>query len=117
MEFSVSARSIDATIAAIGVHGEIDAFTAPKLKQEIIRQMEGGIVRLAIDLSEVNYIDSAGLGALIGGLTRIRDRGGRLALICPVPRITRIFEITGLNRIFDLVSDEASAVERLRGGL
>ena len=68
----------------------------------------------AVDLADVNYLDSTGLGVLIGGLKRTRDKGGELVLICPNVRIMRIFDITGLSRIFEMFKTESEALDRLK---
>jgi len=114
MEFSLSPRPVEDGITVIDLRGEVDAFTAPKLKQEMIDQIEGGSSRLAINLADVKYLDSTGLGVLIGGLKRTRDKNGELVLICPNVRIMRIFEITGLSRIFEMFQTEQEALGRLK---
>jgi anti-sigma B factor antagonist len=115
MEFSIASRPIQEGSSIIDLRGEVDAFTAPKLKQEIINQIEGGTTKLAVNLADVKYLDSTGLGVLIGGLKRTRDKSGELVLICPNVRIMRIFEITGLSRIFDMFQTEQEALDRLKG--
>src|SRR5207248_1824638 len=109
--FSLTSRLVEEGIVVLDLQGEVDAFTAPKLKQEMINQIEKGIVRLAVDLADVTYLDSTGLGVLIGGLKRTRDKGGELVLICPNVRITRIFDITGLSRIFEMFKTEPEALQ------
>jgi len=114
MKFSLTSRPAEDGIVVLDLGGEVDAFTAPNLKQEMINQIERGIARLAIDLADVTYLDSTGLGVLIGGLKRTRDKNGDLVLICPNIRIMRIFDITGLSRIFDMFKTESEALDRLR---
>ncbi|MBW3621926.1 MAG: STAS domain-containing protein [Armatimonadetes bacterium] len=115
MEFNLSSRAPEENLTVIDLRGEVDAFTAPKLKQEIINLIERGTTKLAVNLADVKYLDSTGLGVLIGGLKRTRDRGGELVLICPNVRIMRIFEITGLSRIFEMFQSEAEALDHLKG--
>lgn len=115
MEFNISSRKAGEGITVIDLRGEVDAFTAPKLKQEMIDQIEGGTTRLAVNLADVKYLDSTGLGVLIGGLKRTRDKNGELVLICPNVRIMRIFEITGLSRIFEMFQSEPEALNHLKG--
>ena len=67
-----------------------------------MRAVADGSRRLAIDLSELDFVDSFGLGAVIGALKRLRQRGGELALVCPSSRIRRVFEICDLDRIIVL---------------
>ena len=114
MKFSLTPRPIEDGIVVLDLGGEVDAFTAPNLKQEMVNQIERGVSRIAVDLADVTYLDSTGLGVLIGGLKRTRDKNGELVLICPNVRIMRIFDITGLSRIFEMFKTESEALDRLR---
>jgi anti-anti-sigma factor len=66
---------------------------------------------LVVDLTKVDYLDSTALGVLIGGLKRMREVEGNMVLICPSPRIRRVFEITGLDKIFDIYNSQEEAQE------
>jgi len=94
----------------IRVEGEVDVYTSPRLKQEIMDELAAGRTRLIVDLNAVEYLDSTALGVLIGGLKRARERGGDLQLICDNVRILRIFEITGLTRIFQIYRSRSEAL-------
>ena len=95
----------------IELEGEVDVYTAPQLKQQMISLLEGGSRRMVVDLTKVEYLDSTALGVLIGGLKRMREQDGNMVLVCPSPRIRRVFEITGLDKIFDIYNstDEAQS--------
>ena len=112
MNLKMNTRSIGNEASIIDLEGEVDVYTAPQLKQQIITLLDGGVKRVVINLSSVEYLDSTALGVLIGGLKRLRERDGTLDLICPNPRIRRIFEITGLDKIFDIYSTEADAAKK-----
>jgi anti-sigma B factor antagonist len=75
-------------------------YTAPDLRERIRDLADKGAVHVIVDMSRVDFLDSTGLGALVGGLKRIRDHGGSLTLVITAPRILRIFEITGLTKVF-----------------
>ena len=64
--------------------------------------MADGCRLLILDISELDFVDSFGLGAVVGALKRLRQRGGELALVCPSRRIRRVFEICDLDRIMAL---------------
>jgi len=113
MNIRVETRNPREGVAVIGLGGEVDVYTSPRLKQEILDLLNGGTSKLVVDLSGVEYLDSTGLGVLIGGLKRARERDGDLKLICDNLRILRIFEITGLTKIFDIYRSEAEALEKL----
>ena len=82
------------------VGGEVDVATAPRLREQLIALVNDGRHHLVIDLEAVDFIDSTGLGVLIGALKRVRTQGGELALVCTERRILKVFEITGLDRVF-----------------
>lgn len=113
MNLRVETRTPREGTAIIALSGEVDVYTSPRVKQEIVDLLNGGTTRLLVDLSGVEYLDSTGLGVLIGGLKRAREREGDLKLLCDNPRILRIFEITGLTKIFDIHRTEAEAMEKL----
>ena len=70
-------------------------------------------VQRGADLEKVRYIDSTGLGVLIGGLKRVREHGGTVNLVCTNPQIKKIFDITGLVKIFGIYDTETQACESL----
>jgi anti-sigma B factor antagonist len=84
--------------AVLRVTGEVDLYTAPMLRERIRELATAGAVHLIADLGQVDFLDSTGLGVLVGGLKRLREDGGSLALVINTPRILRIFQITGLTK-------------------
>jgi len=112
MNLTIESRTPSETTCILHVEGEVDVYTSPRLKQEIVKQAESGTKRLIVDLSKIEYLDSTGLGVLIGGLKRFREAEGNLALLGPGMRILRIFEITGLDKIFDIYQSEEEAAAK-----
>lgn len=110
MNLKVTPRRVDEQTQALDLEGEVDVYTAPTLRQEIMDQVDGGVKHLLVNLAKVEYLDSTGLGILIGGVKRIKEQNGSLKLVGPSARITRIFEITGLNKIFDVYASEGDAL-------
>lgn len=84
----------------VHVAGEIDVYTAPRLREELLRLVTDGT--LIVDLSEVSFLDSTALGVLVGAMKRQRERGGTLSIVTEGPRMRRLFDITGLTRVFTL---------------
>lgn len=113
MNVTVNARPAWGNAHVISLAGEIDVFTAPKVNAAILAVVEKAHYRMVIDLEDVQYIDSTGLGVLIGNLKRVRDHGGALLLVCTSPAITKLFEITGLSKVFAMFRDEQSALRAL----
>lgn len=102
MNLIINDRVIGESTCVLQVEGEVDVYTSPQLKQEIVAHIDKGLKHLVVDLSKVEYLDSTGLGVLIGALKRMREVEGDFALVGPGARIQRIFEITGLDKIFDI---------------
>jgi len=113
MNLRVETQKPQDGVAVIALSGEVDVYTSPRVKQEVVDLLNAGTTRLIVDLSGVEYLDSTGLGVLIGGLKRARERDGDLKLVCDNLRILRIFEITGLTKIFDIHRSQAEALEKI----
>ncbi len=94
------------TIVAVG--GEIDVYTAPKLRDKITELVAGGVYDIVIDMEEVEFLDSTGLGVLVGGLKKVRAHDGSLQLVCNQDRLLKIFRITGLAKVF-VIHESADA--------
>lgn len=86
--------------SVLEVGGEIDVATAPRLREQLIALVNDQRYQIVVDLEAVDFIDSTGLGVLIGALKRVRTHDGDLALVCTEPRILKVFEITGLLSVF-----------------
>jgi anti-sigma B factor antagonist len=86
----------------IEVSGEIDVATAPKFKEKVVEAIDAGRYHLVIDIQSVAFLDSTGLGVLVGALKRVRAHDGSLDIICTSERLLRIFKITGLDKVFGL---------------
>lgn len=95
----------------IDVAGEVDVFTAPKLRERIIGLLGEGASRIVINLEKVAFMDSTGLGVLVGGLKRVKERDGELALAAPQATVQRVLGVTGLNTVFPVHAtvEEATA--------
>ena len=96
--------------AVLRLAGDFDVYTAPQLRERVIELVDGGTRHVMADLREVTFLDSTGLGALIGGLKRLRARDGSLTLVIGTDRIRRIFRVTGLDRAFVLRPSVQEAV-------
>ena len=88
--------------SVLTLRGEIDVYTAPRLRQAIIDLVEEGETTIVVDMQKVDFLDSTGLGVLVGGLKRVKTRDGTLAIVVTQDKILKIFDITGLNKVFPL---------------
>lgn len=88
----------------IAASGEIDVATSPQLRAELLAVLAEEPDSITVDFAEVSFIDSSGLGVLVGALKRIRDRGedATLHVVHPQDAVRKVFDITGLNSLFDL---------------
>jgi anti-sigma B factor antagonist len=111
MNFQIGEESLAGDLIIIKLQGEVDLYAAPELKQHVNGAIEHGKTKLVLDLTDATFIDSTTLGILVSGMKRLRPRGGMLAVLCPDPTMARIFDITGLNRMFSVheTLDEALA--------
>ena len=89
-------------IEVIDVGGEIDIYTAPRLRELLIDLISKDNYQLIVNLERVEFLDSTGLGVLVGGLKRVRAHDGSLDLVCTQERILKIFRITGLTKVFGI---------------
>ncbi|MGH8571366.1 MAG: STAS domain-containing protein [Gammaproteobacteria bacterium] len=113
MNFHIQDEEIDGETHIIELGGEIDLYTAPEFKERMIQLIDGGKKRIVVDLSSATFIDSTTLGVLVGGVKRLRPAGGALALVCTDQNITKIFEITGLDRVFSILPTRDEALQSL----
>lgn len=102
-EFRIEER-VDEGVAVITVVGEIDVATAPQLRESLHRVIARGQSTVVLDMLAVTFLDSTALGVLVGGLKRCRELGGELHVVVADARIRKIFEITGLNKVFPLAA-------------
>jgi anti-sigma B factor antagonist len=109
VDLSLNTREVDSrTIVAVG--GEIDVYTAPKLRDKITELVGEGHHQLVIDMENVDFLDSTGLGVLVGGLKKVRAHEGSMELICSQDRLLKIFRITGLAKVFTIHESESAAL-------
>ncbi|TAM87573.1 anti-sigma factor antagonist [bacterium] len=113
MDIKVSVRPSDGEARVVDLVGEIDVYTSPAVKEAITELIDDGHYNLIINLEGVRYIDSTGLGVLIGALKRVREHAGSVNLICTNPQVKKIFDITGLVKIFGIYENEQSAIKAL----
>jgi anti-sigma B factor antagonist len=112
VELKIGTRA-DGERMVVGVIGEVDVYTAPTLRDHLSHLVADGHYHLILDLEEVAFLDSTGLGVLVGGLKRVRAHDGSLALVCTQERILKVFRITGLTKVFRIHASvpEALAAE------
>lgn len=86
--------------SVLDVKGEVDIYTAPKVRERLVELIDGGARSVIVNLEGVSFMDSTGLGSLVAGLKRMREQDGRLELVCSRETVLKILQITGLDRVF-----------------
>jgi len=112
LKLAIEKKAASANAFLVGLDGEIDLYSAAQLKPELAALVEQDIKYIVINLEKVTYLDSTGLGILLGILKKLRERGGDLLIVAPSSRIVRVFEITGLVKIFNIYASEAEALDK-----
>jgi anti-sigma B factor antagonist len=112
-DFRISPTPLGDDGTVIAVRGEVDLFTAPELKQAVGDAIGEGRTRVVVDLAETTFLDSSGLGVLVGALQRLRDCGGALGIVNVDAAISRTFSITGLDQILAIRETRDEAVAAL----
>lgn len=101
----------DGDCAVLRITGELDAYTAPFLRDRMRDLTAVGVRHVIADLRQVDFLDSTGLGVLVGGLKRFREHGGSLAPVVTKSSILKIFQITGLTGVLPPRASVADAID------
>jgi anti-sigma B factor antagonist len=109
--FHLEAIPVGADCAVLQISGEVDVYTAPQVRERVIQLLADGARHVIADLREVDFLDSTGLGALVGSLKRLREQDGSLELVIADGKIMTIFRITGLDRVFALHPSFPDAID------
>ncbi|MFI0351750.1 STAS domain-containing protein [Actinomadura sp. 9N407] len=109
MEFAVAHR-VEHGLTVVKISGEIDVFTSPRLREMLLDIIDSGAAHLVVDLSEVTFLDSTGLGVLVGIYHRLRARDGSMSFMGANDRVRRVFHVTQLTKIFVLHASLADAL-------
>ena len=113
MNFDIKTEELGDGAYVISLAGEVDLYTAPEFKQQLLEVISQGARNVVVDFSDTTFIDSTTLGVLVGGVKRLRMNDGQLSLVCSDRNITKIFEITGLDRVFTIYPTRNEALEQL----
>ena len=113
MNFEIKTERLRDGAYVISLAGEVDLYTAPEFKQQLLEVVNEGGKDVVVDFTNATFIDSTTLGVLVGGVKRLRPSGGHLSLVCSDRNITKIFEITGLDKVFPIYETRDEAVEKI----
>jgi anti-sigma B factor antagonist len=99
----------DGSAAVVHIIGELDLATAPTLRETLARLYQDGTTSVVLDLTDLDFVDSTGLSEFVVALKRCRERGGDVVLRSPSRSTARVLTISGLDRVFTIVSGTGAA--------
>ena len=111
LQFHVELVNPTEDVAVVELERELDVYSAPQFEEALFQGIAGGAQRIIVDLAKVTFIDSVALGILVSGAKRVRPNEGTLDIVCRDDNITRILEITGLDRIFGIYPTREEALK------
>lgn len=116
VELEINHRVVSEIVAVVDLSGEIDAYTAPRLREYLIELINSGYVRLVLDVRKVQFFDSTGQGVPVGAFKRVLGKGGIVVFVAS-ERIIKLFRINGLVKVFQIFEDIDTAVDSVSSGL
>lgn len=113
LELGLESERLGGDVGLLKISGEVDVYTSPRLRTAMLEHLDGGCSSLIVDLADVDYLDSSGLGTLVAGLKRSKEQGGQVYLVSPKPRIVRVLEVTGLDQVFSVLGSVEEACQHV----
>ena len=114
-ELKLTAETVEDGTFVLAVDGEIDLYTAPALERELLPGVENGATGVLIDLTDCRFFDSTALGVLLRASRRLNGAPRGIALVAADPHVRKVFEVTGLDRIFPIHPTRAAALAGASG--
>jgi anti-sigma B factor antagonist len=112
MDISVEKKG---SVVVLKLKGDLDSQTVSFFKKKSSDLVDGGAVKFVLDATELSFVDSLGLGAMISLLRRVREQKGDVKIFGLTDDVKEIFEITRLGKLFDVCSSSKEAVEKYEG--
>lgn len=109
-DFSISHETIGGDVDQIKVSGFLDAHTFEQLEEALLKQFSQSRYKIVVDLTNVDYISSAGAGVFIAALSESEENGGKIVLLNPTKSVLDVFDLLGLTQIFEVVTSREEAV-------
>jgi anti-sigma B factor antagonist len=110
---NIHRKTLSDEVAVFAPAGELDAYTGPQLREELSGAVDDGVRWLVLDMAQVEYIDSVGLGIIVGAAKRTIERAGNLAVVASRANVLRVFEISGTRELLNVVETMEEARARL----
>lgn len=113
---NIERGTITERVPVLRLSGELDLSSVPEVRRAIRELIEENSVSFVINLTQLEFIDSSGLGVLVGGLARVREKQGEIKIACNNRRILRVFEMTRLTQLFEIYDTEEDAAKDFKTG-
>lgn len=110
----VRSYSLEDDLEVVAVEGEVDVYTAPRVRDALDEIIAHGARQVAVNMEQVRYLDSTGLSVLVSALRKMQARRGRLFIVTNSPRVQRVLDLTGLSKVFTLCPNDEAARQAAR---
>ena len=112
-DFIVNRKDLE-DVSIVYLKGYLDAHTAPDFESALQQLVDEERVRIIVNLAELNYISSAGLGVFMGFIEDVRTKGGDIKLAEPTEKVFRVFDLLGFPVLYEVFQQESEAIEKYR---
>ena len=113
MKLSIEDNKLDNNIVILKLSGEMDISSAPQFKDKATSLIQEGYQKIVLDLSELGFTDSVGIGSIVASLTRAKEKGGQICAVSPTKTVKKLMDIVGLFNIMDTHDNIDEAVKSL----
>ncbi len=110
----INIKELENNICIINIDGEIDIHTSSDLKDELMNHIDLGVKYIVMNLGQVSYIDSSGIGVFISTLATLKKLGGKILIINITEAVKKVFELTKLTNFFQIYENEQLALNELK---
>ena len=112
-KLEIQSRLVGTETGVLALSGEVDVSNVQRVREAALELLEQGAKNLVFDLAKTEYMDSSGLGVMVGLMKKVKELGGTLAVAAAQPQVKRLFEVTGLNQIMPLCDDVEGALKEV----
>ena len=113
--FKIESHRAEGDRGVLSLQGEVDVANSQQVREAALSLLASGITGLVVDLTKTDYLDSAGLGILVGLWKRVQESGLKMVVAGAPPRVRHVFEVTRLDQVFPMREDVASALQEVAG--
>ena len=112
-DFQVNRKDLD-EVSVVYLDGYLDAHTAPDFEKALQELVDENRIRIVVNLADLTYISSAGLGVFMGFIEDIRGKGGDIKLAEPTEKVFRVFDLLGFPVLYEIFQKESEAIDKYK---